>query len=82
MKFNRDWCFLICEIIVIVIYGTCTEFNSGINIAPAAMSIQGINEETLSSVEKMQSYYPFFQDIHALIFIGFGFLMVFLKTHS
>jgi ammonium transporter Rh len=82
MKFNKDWIFLICEIIVIAIYGICTEFNTGINIAPAAMSIQGINEETLSSIEKMQSYYPFFQDIHAMIFIGFGFLMVFLKTHS
>lgn len=82
MKFSRDWFFLICEIIVIAIYGTCTEFNSGIKIAPAAMSIQGVNQEIMSSIEKMQSYYPFFQDIHAMIFIGFGFLMVFLKTHS
>lgn len=26
--------------------------------------------------------YPVFQDIHVMIFVGFGFLMVFLKRHS
>ena len=26
--------------------------------------------------------YPMFMDVHVMIFIGFGFLMVFLKTHS
>merc|ERR1719471_1675977 len=30
----------------------------------------------------VQKYYPIFQDVHVMIFIGFGFLMVFLKTHS
>merc|ERR1719511_67334 len=30
----------------------------------------------------VQTYYPIFQDVHVMIFIGFGFLMVFLKTHS
>ncbi len=28
------------------------------------------------------SYYPMWMDIHVMIFIGFGFLMVFLKHHS
>lgn len=27
-------------------------------------------------------YYPMWMDVHVMIFIGFGFLMVFLKTHS
>jgi len=27
-------------------------------------------------------YYPFFQDIHVMIFVGFGFLMTFLKRYS
>jgi len=26
--------------------------------------------------------YPCYQDVHVMIFVGFGFLMVFLKTHS
>ena len=28
------------------------------------------------------TYYPMWQDIHVMVFVGFGFLMVFLKTHS
>jgi ammonium transporter Rh len=30
----------------------------------------------------MTAYYPMWMDIHVMIFIGFGFLMVFLKHHS
>ena len=39
----------------------------------------GVIEETR---EKMQSIYPMWQDVHVMIYIGFGFLMVFLKTFS
>lgn len=30
----------------------------------------------------MNDKYPLFQDVHVMIFIGFGFLMVFLKNNS
>jgi ammonium transporter Rh len=30
----------------------------------------------------MLRYYPMWMDVHMMVFIGFGFLMVFLKTHS
>lgn len=30
----------------------------------------------------MQTYYPMWQDVHVMIYVGFGFLMVFLKTNS
>ena len=30
----------------------------------------------------INQYYPFFQDVHVMIFIGFGYLMTFLKEYS
>ena len=30
----------------------------------------------------MIKYYPMWQDINVMVFIGFGYLMAFLKTHS
>jgi ammonium transporter Rh len=30
----------------------------------------------------VQRLYPVFQDVHVMIFIGFGFLMTFIKTSS
>jgi len=34
------------------------------------------------STKEIVHRYPFFQDVHVMIFIGFGFLMTFLKTYS
>lgn len=32
--------------------------------------------------DEVTTYYPLYQDVHVMIFVGFGFLMVFLKNHS
>jgi len=63
--------FISVEVIIIILYAFTTEYSSKLSISTDA----GSKAETLS-------YYPFFQDIHIMIFIGFGFLMVFLKSHS
>ncbi|XP_071959671.1 ammonium transporter Rh type B-B-like isoform X2 [Antedon mediterranea] len=31
---------------------------------------------------ELENYYPLFQDVHVMIFIGFGFLMTFLKRYG
>ena len=63
--------FISVEIIIIILYAFTTEYSTKLSISNDA----GSKAETLS-------YYPFFQDIHVMIFIGFGFLMLFLKSHS
>lgn len=39
----------------------------------------GVQASGQTSIER---YYPMFQDVHVMIFIGFGFLMVFLKEYG
>lgn len=62
---------------MIVLYLLVTEYGTGVH--PAASSTQA---QSFQAKAMVQTYYPIFQDVHVMIFIGFGFLMVFLKTHS
>lgn len=90
-----DALFIISEIIMIILYATCTEYGDGVH--PAAKNTQvvavpeGLAEQLGDSVSEIndllkkdavQQYYPIFQDVHVMIYVGFGFLMVFLKQHS
>jgi len=74
---NFEALYLLSELVIIIVYATCTEYSTGVH--PAASSTQAA---ALNAKGMVQTYYPVFQDVHVMIFIGFGFLMVFLKTHS
>lgn len=39
------------------------------------------SHEPVESAHRISDFYPTFQDIHVMIFIGFGFLMTFLKRY-
>ena len=39
-------------------------------------------ENEASSSDIIWEHYPMYMDVHVMIFIGFGFLMVFLKSYS
>jgi len=69
--------YLLAELVVIVLYLLVTQYGEGVH--PAASSTMA---EKMNAKAMVQTYYPIFQDVHVMIFIGFGFLMVFLKTHS
>lgn len=62
--------FLICfQICSMVAYGLCTTYDKEV-------LADGVTANTISQ------YYPMFQDVHVMIFIGFGFLMTFMKKYG
>ena len=67
------WAFTF-QIILIILFGTlCTYSNSALSYG------SDVREEVQTEVDH---YYPFYQDVHVMIFIGFGFLMTFLKKYT
>lgn len=76
MGFGRaEITILLCQAVSILFFGLFTEFKIGTD--PETPSSQEAEAQT-----QMHDKYPLFQDIHVMTFIGFGFLMVFLKNHS
>jgi ammonium transporter Rh len=64
--------FLFClQVLGIILFGLFTDYSS-----EASGSSEGFNSNTISK------YYPFFQDVHVMIFIGFGFLMSYLHKYN
>lgn len=60
---------IILEIIFIVLYSQFTEYSDEVAAGQAV-------EQTIDR------YYPMYQDVHVMIFIGFGFLMTFMKRYG
>ena len=84
-----DALFLVSEIIVIVLYWLYTEVDMKPGeMHPGAHSIvhhhstTDVPAYTIGEREKVQGWYGIFQDVHVMIYVGFGFLLAFLKKHS
>lgn len=67
--------FVFFEILVILFYGLFTKYDTEID-PKAAVTQDSLSKNTVLT------YYPIFQDIHVMMFVGFGFLYVYLKTYS
>jgi Ammonium Transporter Family len=65
------WSTFIC----ILFYGLFVEFSP--TASPHATAADNINAQTL-----MVNHYPMYMDVHVMVFVGFGFLMSFLKNSS
>merc|ERR1712130_930155 len=72
---------IILQIIFIILFGLFTRYDP-----ETAYRNQYKNSHGEGSKEHahqlISNYYPMFQDVHVMIFIGFGFLMTFLKRYG
>jgi len=66
----------VLEVAFILIFAFCTEYDD------YAHSGHGFNKTHLNEQNDIQHYYSMFQDVHVMMFIGFGFLMTFLKRYG
>ena len=57
---------------MIVLFGLFVEYDDSVSAKHAGPDAN----------QPIQSIYPLFQDVHVMIFIGFGFLMTFLRKYS
>lgn len=65
------WFFICVEIAVGVLFAIFSEYGPGAETYTDAS--QGTD---------FTQYYPFYMDVHVMIFVGFGFLMTFLRKHG
>jgi len=67
---------LAIQVAFILIFAFCTEYDD------AADSKKAYDVSMTDATNRVGHYYPMFQDVHVMMFIGFGFLMTFLKRYG
>jgi ammonium transporter Rh len=60
------------QVLLILLLGVATEYGTETTIDTAGGG----------KISAIEHYYPMYQDVHTMIFIGFGFLMTFLKKYG
>ncbi|GAB1603227.1 ammonium transporter Rh type B-like [Argonauta hians] len=71
-KSKVGWLLMILQVIFIVLFATTVDYTNSAD----SKKTKGIQHSDVST------YYAMFQDVHVMIFVGFGFLMTFLKRYG
>eukprot|EP00297_Palpitomonas_bilix_P005848 CAMPEP_0113892400 /NCGR_PEP_ID=MMETSP0780_2-20120614/15394_1 /TAXON_ID=652834 /ORGANISM="Palpitomonas bilix" /LENGTH=508 /DNA_ID=CAMNT_0000882331 /DNA_START=98 /DNA_END=1624 /DNA_ORIENTATION=- /assembly_acc=CAM_ASM_000599 len=71
--------YLALEIIVIILFINVVQYDfAGVSFNKQSKSF---DVDASAGQAQVNKYYPAFQDVHVMIFVGFGFLMTFLKRY-
>ncbi|XP_072413276.1 ammonium transporter Rh type A [Chiloscyllium punctatum] len=74
MRFKFPILAIALEAVIIILYGFFITYDDGAN--------SRLIHNNTGQIEQFYKIYPSFQDIHVMIFVGFGFLMTFLKNYG
>ncbi|XP_006824549.1 ammonium transporter Rh type B-like [Saccoglossus kowalevskii] len=73
---------VIFQIIFLVLFGIFVEYGEDSDAKAEQNNLEHGNGGADAMDNRLGYYYPMFQDVHVMIFIGFGFLMTFLKRYG
>jgi len=73
---------LVFELTFLVLFGIFAKYTDEATARHEANSRDLQNTGNGSQDDSVAKLYPMFQDVHAMIFVGFGFLMTFMKRYG
>ncbi|XP_059555640.1 ammonium transporter Rh type A [Myotis daubentonii] len=76
MRFKFPLMAIGLEVAMIVLFGLFVQYETDQNIR------QQLRSSNSTDVDRFFELYPLFQNVHVMIFVGFGFLMTFLKKYG